>query len=535
MMILWLDLFGHVVRGTIGSWHKEEQRLMKTTLTYERQTALLTSSDFTALDFATNRQRDDVSFRARVADPLRLRQLLKVQHACLTSAVRGSYSRSVDNSETEVLDPIVSVHPDQVTIEAFSNEGSCYTQLVAPMEAFVLEETPRYGTTTLDFSWNLDENLHELRSSRSVTLNIGGAPITIPSLTSDRILSERTVDISERWLRGFLQVQGALALHPFFFGVRPIDLLSIIAFLEENYPPNPPQGLRYEMKRGEAITVVLEPWDKKFILRGTHYSGFDRVVRVWGRRRLSVLRDILPYTDRVAIGVLGRGLPHIYICHCGPYRLLVALSGWTSNDWGMGSAFDLMAPLAAPDPTQIASVTNALSNTTSATRQQLMAATNLEANEVEQVIYRLCRSGKVMFDMTGGTYRLRELVPELDSESIFASDPRLLRAQQLIAENKVELKDSNTGAYSEIRLESLVHDSVDYHVSISIDRSGRLRYGRCECPFFQANMLMKGPCEHMLATRLLHDSQNTIDPESVDEDEEGYEDEEEDDGEDIPF
>jgi hypothetical protein len=490
---------------------------MEVALAYDRRTSLETGLGATALDFAANRLRRPVSFRGRVLEPLLLRQLLLTLHASLRSDLRYGEEEQL----ARVLDPVVTIHDDQLFFEAFSGDQSCYTRLSAPLSAFDIQGEVRYGTTNVDFSGALAEALPRMRDSRRTELRVGAGGVGMATEVGASTLDafERKVEVSERWLKGFLQVQGALGMPGYTFAVHPTDLLSVIAYFQEHVPPSTPHGLRYEFARGVPITAILEPWERRFTLRDTAYTGYPRTVRVWGRKRLELLRGVLPYADRATITVLGRGLPHVYSCRCGPFTFLLALSGWVKQDWAADAAFDLLAPRGAGgDNAQSASRVHAyLGEHLAAPAAQIAADTGLAPREVELALFALCRAGRAMVDPTTRQYRLRELFAQpLDVGALFTPDPRMPQAERLLAEGRVTLgtitppEDSEDGR-NETRAEATVREAVaggeaSYAVRISVDDSGRLRFGRCECPFFQRHIMSRGPCVHIMAARMALDA-----------------------------
>jgi predicted nucleic acid-binding Zn finger protein len=266
--------------------------------------------------------------------------------------------------------------------------------------------------------------------------------------------------------------------------------------------------MRVEFTPDAPITIALEPWDQRFVLRETHYTGYERSVRLWGRRRLELLQGVLPYAEKVTVGVLGRGLPHFYICSCGPYQFTLALSGWTRNDWSKDSALDALAPRGTPDVKLVARVYAYLGERLLARRDEIATDMGIEKGEAESALFALCRAGRAMYDPTTRQYRNRDLFAEpLDIVKLFAPNPKALAAQRLVEAGAVSLgeitpperRDDNR---RETRAEARVTDGQVYDVLVSVDSTGRLRFGRCECPFFQNNLLSRGPCEHLLAVTL---------------------------------
>jgi hypothetical protein len=479
---------------------------MELTLAYDAPTAVTMRGAATTVQLATDTQRP-AAFRGRVRDPLRLRQMLSALQGWLDVDARSDQEFSGG-----LRDPVVTVHPDQIFIEAFGSDGSAYLRLSLPISAFEQEHMLlRPGTTTARFSSRLHDALRDLRSSRPTEVVIGSAGLAISSgdaLPDERLARRFTV--AENWLKGFLQVQSALTQRHYSFDVRPTDMLSVIAYLDEHIPRRAPHGLRYLLQPGEPIAVVLEPWEERFTLRDTHYSGYERTVRVWGRRRLGLLRDALPFADRLTVSLLGRGLPHIYTCAGGPFHLLLAIPGWGVADWASGGAFDLLAARAPASPEHVEQVDGVLRAHLKASQDTIAAETGLGAAEVEQALFTLCRAGRVMVDFESGSYRLRDLFgTPIDAAALFPPDPRVATAERLAEDATIiGLRSVRApGGRREMRVKARVSDGGErYIAAITIDDGGRMRFGHCECPFFQAYLMSRGPCEHLLATRLLFDS-----------------------------
>jgi hypothetical protein len=483
---------------------------MEVALAYDHRTLLVTTLGAAALDFAANLRRRPVAFRGRVREPLLARQLLLGLHAAMASDLQRRERVNWRGS----LDPVITVHHDQVFLEAFSGDQSVYARLSAPLSAFEPEGEVRYGTTNIDFHAALADSLVHLRSSRRTDLRIGAAGLGVATALGAATLDhfERRVDVPDAWVRGFLQVQGALAMRPFTFDVHPSDLLGAIAYFQENKPPSLPHGIRYELRPDQPIALVLEPWERRFTLRDTHYAGYERTVRLWGRERLGLLAAVLPHADRVTVGVLGRGLPHLYVCHCGPYQFALVLSGWSKSDWARGATFDLLAPRAAPGPVQAERVYAYLVEHLAAPAAQIAADTGVSRPEVEQILFRLCRAGRAIADPITGQYRLRELFGDmLDVDALLAPDPRVAAAERLLADGRVTLRSvrppaEDTSGRRETHAVADVRDDADYEVTVAVDETGHLRFGRCGCPFFQHNLMSRGPCVHILAARLALDA-----------------------------
>lgn len=483
---------------------------MEAVLTYPTRTQVTSFTGESRVSFAADVNRGPVAFTGRLKNPLLMRQLL----FSLQDVILGDFRWLGEDEFQLLLDPVITVHPDQIFMEAFSADESCYARLSAPLTELSAIGAVSYGTTNIDFTHELRDSLQRLRSSRDTMFSVGAGGFGVETRLSEggaaEVHHERKVDVPETWIKGFLQVQAALVMPHFTFDVRPVDLLSAIAFFTENKPPKPPHGLRYEMKKDQDIKLIAEPWEQSFELQGASYGGYDRTVRVWGRQRLTLLQNVLPYADRVTVGLIGRGLPHFYICHCGAYQFTLVLSGWSKNDWSKGSAFDLLAPRARLSAVVIESVLGFLAVNHYASRAEAALALELELAEVEQALMQLCRGGRVMFDPVSQLYRLRELFPpSMHASTLAEEDPRLEAARGMVDAGQVKIEsivDPRENDRPETRAVARVRDDAEYETTVAVDIDGRLRYARCECAFFANNMMSRGPCEHILAARMALDN-----------------------------
>ncbi len=484
---------------------------MLVTLSYDRHTSVVTELNGSALDFAANMRRLPVSFRGTLRDPYLMRQLMVAMHEVIIGDFR-------EEQNTWLLDPVITVHPDQVFFEAFSTDQSAYVRLSASNDAFDVQGEVTYGTTNIDFTFAMRDAMQDLRSSRKTDFTVGGGGFAIQTDIGARTRThiESKVDLPDAWVKGFLQVQSALAMKPFTFDVRAVDMLSMINYFVDNNAKKPPRGLRFEFKPNEPIVGVLEPWNERFVMEGSQYAGYERTVRLWGRKRLELLLPVLQYADRVTVGVLGRGLPHFYICRCGPYTFTLVLSGWVRADWSSTSALDLLAPQTPITPEQVATVYNVLSARYAAKRQEVEEHALLPSDVTEAALFALCREGRTMYDPVARRYRSRELFAEpLNFETILAPDPRINKARQAVAEKRVQIVragPSETHKGETKVLADVQQGEETYHVVVAVDQESRMRFAQCDCAFFREHIMNLGPCEHILAARFA--SENVLDKKS---------------------
>jgi predicted nucleic acid-binding Zn finger protein len=475
---------------------------MLVNVAYEQRTSILNSFNSSAMDFAANISRLPVAFHGRVRDPLLMRQMMIALH----EVIIGDYRV---NQRAFTLDPVITVHPDEVFFEAFSSDESAYVRMSANLEAFEIEGSVQYGTTNIDFTPQLRDAMSDLRSSRPThfTVGAGGFAAETKVASMQKVRYEQKVDLPDSWVKGFLQVQSALAAKPYTFDMRPVDLISVIHYFLDNRAPRPPRGMRFEFTPNEAIAIVLEPWEQRFYLKDTSYTGYQRVIRTWGRQRLELLLGILPFADKVTVSLLGRGLPHFYICHCGDYTFTLVLSGWVRNDWSATSALDLLAPQTPITGEDVAKVYNHLAQELKAKKSEVEAHTLLESAKAEAALFSLCRDGRAIYDPTSRRYRSRELFAEkLNFDTILAPNPRITVARGIVDEGRVTVHSVQPSDTRRGEIKILAEVDKE-NVLVAVDNDSRVRFAQCTCEFFHEHIMNLGPCEHILAARFAAEPQ----------------------------
>src|SRR5687767_11494253 len=306
----------------------------------------------TPSDFESTRDRAMLALSADTSRPVRfdakVGQGILPLRLCLQALGELVWRNDEWRSAGEryfIWDPIVTVHPDRVFFEAFSSDQSAYGLVIVPRELFEPIGEVQTGTTNVDFTAWLWAALAEMRSSRETFFRLGAEGFEVTTSAAGGRF-EQKVDVPEDWVRGFLQLQGAMALPGTRISVRPVDLLAAIRFLRYTKAKVSPRAVRYEFEPGQEAALILEPWEQRIALRGSKHSYTEkRVIRTWGRRRLSLLEPILPYAERVDIYLKGRALPSFYSATLpSGITFLIGLSGWTSQRWTSTASFDLLVP-----------------------------------------------------------------------------------------------------------------------------------------------------------------------------------------------
>lgn len=414
------------------------------------------------------------------------------------------------------LDPIITVHPDRVFFEAFSSDQSSYGCVIADRALFEAEGAVHCGTTNVDFTAWLWAALAEMRSTRDTFFRVGPEGFEVKTDARGGRF-EQKVDVPESWVRGFLQLQGAMAMPGTRVKVRPVDLLAAVRTLSHLKAKVSPRALRYEFEPGQDAQLVLEPWETKVPLVGASHSFTEkRIVRTWGRRRLRLLEPLLPWADSVEVYLKGRALPSFYSVNLPGVRFVLGLSGWTQNRWTESGSFDLLVPPSSDEALQ-ERVRGWLAKNFVGTTQQLSEAMSAGLPQVSQALSALCAAGRVMFDVEARAWRHRELFEKpVDLKALYPVDPRREEASALLAKNEVSLTSAVVRETTKqkrfktpegpIFREVIFRDWVVHgragpqpEVELVLNDEDRLIFGKCKCAFFEEHLMNRGPCAHLLA------------------------------------
>ncbi len=397
------------------------------------------------------------------------------------------------------MDPVITVAPDVLFFECFSADESSYGCLTVNRDAFSAEEEVALGTTNVDYSWALYEHFQTLRSYRATRFTVlpGGFEAQVGEAGS---VHEEKIDLPPSWLRGFMQLQSAMSFPMRRVPISREGLYSILVWLRRHKARKSPRALRFELDPGKPVTVVLEPWEKRFVLHGTSYPGHRiETIRVWGRDRLLVLGRLLPLMDSADVYLLGTGLPSFWSVRMGEMRLTLGLSGWTANDWTGASALDQIAPPAEPSHELMGNIAATFKDRTELTFEQIRSRTGATAPLVLVGLNRLALLGQVIHDLPAGLYRWRQIMPVAFSlDQIGPEDPETSAGRELVKRGQVHITRDETTA-SGVRL--LVANVPDRPTEAVVDSDGRILRGSCTCSHHFKSGLRRGPCRHLQALR----------------------------------
>lgn len=429
-------------------------------------------------------------------------------------------------------DPVVTVAPDVVFFECFSKDESSYGCLSVDRDSFVGSQEAGLGTTNVDYSLALYEHFQTLRSYRKTRLSVDptGFDVKVEGLPEYR---EEKIDLPPSWLRGFGQIQAATCL-PSRRVDLPVEVVySILAYLKCHREKTGPRSIRFLLTPGKAPKIILDPWGIEIESKGPVYDGGLEIgsssgsgspyraaprrasnpteeIKVWGRRRLFSLARVLPLAERVEVRLLGSGLPSVWIAHMGDMRLVLALSGWTTNDWTSGVGLDLLAGSRAADIRTMALTDQFLRKEQRANLADIASATGASAENLVPALHKLAKQGQLIFDHADQVYRYRQVMPDVLGEALLGPEhPELVEGRRM-AQTSGAVKISRDELLPDMK--HIVVAKVEGTSCEAIfDLDLVIKKAKCSCSFFHKSGLRAGPCRHLLALRMVAEGRTAPD------------------------
>ncbi len=489
-----------------------------------------------------NLYRDPVDADARICSPLRFREAMSALHRVVSSDFRYipkdrtaylaylrlkresasmnawnarhayfSWLARNDPGAWMILDPVVTVHPDMVIFEVFSKDEGTYAMLGMTKDAFEFKNSPVCGTTNIDFGNELFSGIQNMRSFRNTRLAITRKAVKLSGDEQDDVLQKK-INVPDSWFRGFLQVQSATVMSEHSFMMAPIDLYNVLRYLRfHSDVKGRPRGMCIELVPGQYPRIVLEPWNELIETSHEVYKGkAARVIRIWGRRRLMMLRRFLPMAEQIEVRVTGSGLPSFWILRAGDMAFALGITGFTTSDWSRALSFDLLMPREpVNDTSDLEKILAHLSDKWSDTAKGISTATGLKQATLLKTLQTGCQQGSLMYDMINDVYRLRPLTDTAltMAKLEFRNDNERFAHDLLNRKGAVKVETENRIFGSGLELTGKVtvtEDKRDYRPVMLIDEEGRVRKAECTCAFFRKQGLRQGPCPHLIALRVSH-------------------------------
>ena len=437
----------------------------------------------------------------------------------------------------------MTVHPDEVSFEAFSRDESTYARLGLGHGLFAGVDGLTCGTTNIDFSIRLHDELERLRTYRRTRFGVqpGGFGVETTGAGRARGHLEKKIDLPESWVNGFLQVHAASSLSLTRVRLDPVDLFNMLRTLRRlGRARTSPRALRWELTPGEPVRVVFEPWEHVLTLSRQHpYGGpVQTTVRTWGRDRLRTVERLAPLVRGATVHLAGTGLPSLYVLDLGGgASFTLGLSGWTDNDWtgagaGGGDKFALLSRPADCTADQVMAAYTALRERRRLDEFELSEEAGLSRDAARAAVSALCAAGRATADLAatdlqsehGGrmVYRHRDLFAgPFDAKAaqratgggatpgVKLGGDRQRLAERMVAAGAVRVIARRPVALGETVTYKLSGnargpDGQARRPLVHVGADARVIEASCTCPFYAKHRLTQGPCEHVLALRQLH-------------------------------
>lgn len=491
-------------------------------------------------------QRDAVQFSGKLKQPLAFREALATlfaivgsdyryvpkdrtaytafmqmrrsnQNQGLAKAYRAYFDWLLRNDPLAylILDPVISVHPDAVVMEVFSKDEGCYASLSFDHSFFASEGQVQYGTTNIDFSPDLAQGIEQIRSFRETQLTIGQQAVGLTSQTAEALptseVIEKRINVPQSWLRGFLQVQSSAQLAADVFYLKPLDLYNALRYLRLHADvKGKRRGLRIELESKQAPRLVLEPHDVVINGSAEAYQGkVAKVVRLWGRRRLQLIKRFLPYTQSIEVRLLGNGMPSFWILRGEGMTLTVAITGFTASNWSQALNFDLLLPRRADSLATLKTVTSHLQSVWVAPLNEIANHTGLEVTACRAALQQACQQGLVTYDAAHQVYRYRPLTEQpLDMSQFQFRQPAEKLAYDLLSRpNAISALTLNLIPQEGVEISATItvkEDKREYLSQLKLNEEGQVSKASCSCHQIMQHGLSQGACSHLIALRLAY-------------------------------
>ena len=399
-----------------------------------------------------------------------------------------------------VLDPVITVHNDQVSFEAFSIDESIYGCLSVAMDEFDLLQKPALGTTNIDFSLKLEKEMQRFRSYTDVTLSINPEGFTVDNDIVPEYV-EKKIDLPDTWIKGFNQVSSAAALSGIEIELTPSDMYDICAFLRKHKEKKSPRYMKWILEPGQRVQIVFEPFGTVITLNAVYNGQQRREEKIWGRRRWLVTEKLIPLSKAFYVRLLGFGMPQFIRADMGTMQMVIGFSSWSSNDWVKGTAFNIMAGFTGMGCYD--RVYPLMKNKRCLSMNEIYNnIPGTKNNKTKAGIGMLFRRGEGYFDIASNKVRFRQLCNTPIPEELY----EVTDIERDVQKYSKLTFDNMTVRYTQ-RKEFIFSTKYSQHglvpsdnTEIVIDQDGQITKVDCCCSKFKrGEKNISDPCAHILA------------------------------------
>ena len=419
-----------------------------------------------------------------------------------------------------VLDPVITVHPDKVTFEAFSLDESTYGCLSIDMEEFELLQKPTLGTTIIDFSAKLAKEIERFRTYNEVKLSVNPEGFTVDTGIIPEHM-EKKIDLPETWIKGFNQVSSAASLGGIDIELSPIDIYDICSFLRRHKAQKSPRYMKWILEPQKQVKIVFEPFGSELTLKAIYDGEKIREEKIWGRRRWLVLEKIIPLAKSFKVRLLGFGMPQFITADLGTMKMTIGFSAWSSNDWVKGTAFNILGGFIGNG--NYDKVYNLMKEKRCLSIESIYDNLKEDSKAINKAgIGMLLKRGEGYFDATHDTVRFRRLCNEPIPKELYETTEMEFKVQEHMNEGmdnfRAMMNESNefTFKHSFKMINSKYKNwkfrgTEDYNrehdfteTQLIIDEDGQISKVKCKCrEFNKGPRNISAPCAHILALYLI--------------------------------
>lgn len=339
--------------------------------------------------------------------------------ACVArvAATRFFEPASMIAARIRAADPVVTAEPDRLRFESFSLCCGVHARFDLTEEGLdVRAMSP--GTTNVDFNEPMLAALGRIGRRDPVRMTVGhdGIGIQTPRAT----VVERRVDLPDRWVKGFGEVQVALA------GARPV--LEFGEIQTRRFLTSLPGG---QVGRSNAWAI--------------HQSGSVSIVRTWragavcvaGTGRLRTLEPLARYATRLrafADPEAQDPSPVAWVLDLPGGRLSLTLSPEPSR--GFSGEGGLLLALASPSVREDADAAfDAIGDYVLFSPADVAVASGLDTQRVDAALAFLGVHGQLGYDAVDAVFYRRRL--PFPDDVLDDDPPRLRDAHSLVADGGV--------------------------------------------------------------------------------------------------
>ena len=419
-----------------------------------------------------------------------------------------------------VLDPVITVHKDEVSFEAFSIDESTYGCLSIDINEFELLQEPKLGTTNIDFSYKLAKEIERFRTYNEVNLSVNPEGFSVESGVMPEHV-EKKIDLPETWIKGFNQVSAAASLGGIDVTINKTDMYDICSYLRRHKAKESPRYMKWILEPGKNIKILFEPFKEVLTLKSIYNGEKKREEKIWGRRRWLVMEKIIPLANSFKIRLLGFGMPQFIVADMGSMKMTIGFTSWSSNDWVKGTAFNIMGGFIGEG--NYNKVYELLKEKRALSMDEIFSELKEDSKSACKAgIGMLLKKGEGYYDPINDKVRFRRLISEPLPEEMYKTTETELNVQEHINEGmdnfivsvndegeyvfKHSMKTPNPkkGKWKYYRTPDFDREYDYTDTEIRIDEDGAITYVKCDCKEFKKGARnISEPCEHILALYMI--------------------------------